>query len=189
MRERSIQFRDLFRAPTAITFGSLALLCHSCQRIDTVEGKIGVVAGKLGDVLDGYIARRFNMSSDAGALADAASDKIGMAVILAALWEHDIAPKPILAGMAVRNTVNTVATTYHGFNDPDKRAHQPPKSGKYAMAFDTLSIAAFMLADELQEGTPAYRRARTVGYGAATAGFVLGCDAARRYITNDFDVK
>lgn len=187
MKTRSIHLRDLFKAPTAVTASSFGLVCDGSRKIDTTAGKLKIFIGRSGDVVDGYVARKFNMSSDAGAIADATSDKLGMAVIAAAAWKHDIVPKPVIAVMTARNVFNAGVSLYNGLNDPDKRSIRPPKSGKYAMAADNLSFGAFMLADELEQGSTNYRVARGIGYVAAGAGVIFGCVAAKRYLENDFD--
>lgn len=187
MKERDINPADLLQLPTAITLGSFALVCDGSRKIDTTAGKWEIAAGRFGDVVDGFVARKFNMSSDAGALADAACDKFGMTAIGTALWQHEIAPRPLLAAMAARNAINAGATFYNGLRDTQKRAIRPPKSGKYAMAVDNISLGAFMIADELQQGSAGYKFARGLGYAAAGAGLIWGIDAARRYVTGDFD--
>lgn len=186
MKERDLNPTDLLQLPTAITLGSFALVCDGSRKIDTRAGKWEVAIGRLGDVVDGFVARKFNMSSDAGALADAACDKFGMAAIGTALWQHEIAPRPLLAIMATRNVVNAGATFYNGLRDTQKRAIRTPKTGKYSMAADNISLGAFMLANELQEGSTGYKFARGLGYAAATAGLIWGIDATKRYVTGDF---
>lgn len=189
MKERDIQLADLLQLPTAITVGSFALVCDGSRKIDTTAGKLEIAAGRLGDIADGLVARKLDMSSDAGAVADAVCDKLGMAAIGTAMWQREIAPRPLLAAMAARNLVNAGATLYNGIRDTEKRAIRPPKSGKYAMAADNLSLGAFLLADELQQGSTAYKCARGLGYAAAAVGLVCGIDATRRYLRGDFDTE
>ncbi len=158
------------------------------RQLDTTKGKLEVAIGRFGDVVDGFAARKLHQSSDAGAIADAASDKAGMAMILGGMWHHDIAPKPILASMAVRHAINAGATLYHGFHDDDKRAMRPPKTGKYAMAADNVALLAFAAADECDKNSKEYRAMRKVGWIAAGAGLLLGIPTAIGYIRGNFDV-
>lgn len=188
MRQRSVHPRDLLQLPTAITAGSLGLVCDGSNHIDTTRGKVEVAVGRFGDVVDGYVARKYDMVSDAGAIADAASDKLGMAVIGRALWKHDIAPKPVLLGMAARNLMNAGATLYNGLHDPEKHAIRPPKDGKYAMAADNISLGAFMVADALKERPTAHKIARGIGYTAAVVGTIVGLKATKRYLHGEFDM-
>lgn len=188
MRTRSVHLHDLLQAPTAISVGSLELVREGSRDIDTTAGKIKIVLGRVGDLADGYVARRFDMSSDAGAIVDATCDKVGMAMIGAAAWEHAIVPKPVIATILARNVFNSAITLYNGLNDPCKRSIRPPKSGKYAMAADNIAFGAFMLADELEQGSANYRVARNVGYVATVAGLTFGLVAAKHYVQNDFDI-
>ena len=127
------------------------------------------------------------MSTDAGALADVTADKLGMLAIALGTAKHDIVPKPILTAMAIKHITNATATIYNGLTDEKQRSIRPPKSGKYGMAADTISLGAFMLADELEPGSPKYRLARGLGYAAFAAGMVFGAISTRRYLKGDFD--
>lgn len=187
MSKRSVRARDLLKAPTAITATSLASVVCGAHHIETTEGKCAVVMGRLGDLVDGYVARKFNLSSDAGAIADASSDKLGMAAICAALWQKDIAPKPVIANIVIRNTLNSCATVYHGTTDTDHNSIRPPKSGKYAMAADNLAFISYMAADAFRERPETKKILRRIGHTAAFTGLIVGSYATTRYIKGDFD--
>ena len=184
---RSIHPRDLLQPPTAITAASFALVLDGSTKLDTPTGKAEVIAGRLGDIADGYVARRYNMTSDAGAIADVTCDKLGVLAIGIGMWRHDIAPKPLLAAMVAKHTLNAAATLYNGINDPERRAIRPPRSGKYSMAADNLSLGAFLIADELDTDSTAYNVARGIGYAAAAAGLAFGLVSTRHYIRGEFD--
>lgn len=184
---RDIRAKDLLQAPTAITAVSFGAVVEGSRRLDTREGKIQVIAGRIGDVVDGFVARKFDMSSDAGAIADVTADKLGMLAIATGAWKHDIVPRPILVAMAAKHITNAGATLYNGLTDDKKRSIRPPKSGKYSMAADTLSLGAFMLADELDPESSAYHVARGIGYTAFVAGMVFGAVSTRHYLKNEFD--
>ncbi len=173
--------------PTAITAGSFALVLDGSRKLDTTEGKLEVSIGRIGDVVDGFVARTLDQSSDAGAIADVTCDKLGMLAIGAGMWRHDIAPRPLLAMMATKHTVNAAATLYNGLTDEKRRSIRPPKSGKLSMAADNLSLGAFLLADELQPGTRSYEITRGIGYVAAAAGLALGAISTRHYLRGEFD--
>ena len=184
---RNLRAKDLLKPPTAITAASFAMVLHGSQHLDTKTGKAEVVIGRIGDVVDGMVARKFEMSTDAGALADVTADKLGMLAIALSTAKHDIVPKPILTAMAIKHITNATATIYNGLTDKKQRSIRPPKSGKYGMAADTISLGAFMLADELEPGSPKYRLARGLGYAAFAAGMVFGAISTRRYLKGDFD--
>jgi phosphatidylglycerophosphate synthase len=184
---RQIDPRDLLQPPTAITAASLMLVIEGAKSINTQEGKAKVAVGRLGDLLDGYVARRFDMSSDAGAIADVVSDKLGMLAIGIGMWRNNIAPKSVLTAIAAKNAVNAAATLHNGLLDAEKRAIRPPKEGKLSMAADSLSLISFAIADELEGDSTAYRAARALGWTAAGVGLVAGSIAAKRYLSGDFD--
>ena len=186
MTERNIRPKDLLQPPTAITAASLALVLDGSRKLDTPAGKLEVVAGRMGDLVDGFVARKFDMSSDAGAIADVLADKIGMGAIGVSAWQRELVPKPVLVGMAIRHLTSASATLYNGLRDPARRAIRPPKSGKFGMAADTLSVASFMLAHELEEDTRARAIVEALGYTAAVAGLVFGAIATRHYIRGEF---
>ena len=183
---RNVRAKDLLRPPTLITAASFGLVLDGVRKIDTREGKIEIALGRLGDLADGLVARKFDQSSDAGAIADATCDKLGILAIGSKIWHENLAPKQILAGIAVKHAVNAVATTYNGLHDADKRSIRPPKSGKFSMAADNLALGAFLLADECKN--PQTKNiARGVGYAAATAGLAFGIYSTARYLHGDFD--
>lgn len=184
---RNLRAKDLLKPPTAITAASFAMVLHGSQHLDTKTGKAEVIIGRIGDVVDGMVARKFEMSTDAGALADVTADKLGMLAIALGTAKHDIVPKPILTAMAIKHITNATATIYNSLTDKKQRSIRPPKSGKYGMAADTISLGAFMLADELEPGSPKYRFARGLGYAAFAAGMVFGAISTRRYLKGDFD--
>lgn len=185
--KRDIRAQDLLQLPTAITAVSFAAVLEGSQRLDTREGKLLIALGRLGDIVDGLVARKFDMSSDAGAIADVVADKLGMLAIGTGMWHHNTAPKPLLVAMAAKHTLNAGATLYNGLKDEKERAIRPPKSGKYSMAADNISLLSFALAEELTPHTTGNRVARGLGWAAAGAGMAFGLVAARHYIHNEFD--
>lgn len=187
MSQRSVHVRDLAKAPTAITAASFASVIYGARHIETTKGKLAVGIGRFGDLVDGFVARRFDQSTDAGAIADVTSDKLGMAAICAALWHKDVAPKPVILNIVARNIINSCATVHHGVTDTEHESIRPPKSGKYAMAADNLAIASYLTADALRKNPKTERAFRLIGHTAAAAGFIIGTHATTRYVKGDFD--
>ena len=114
---RNLRAKDLLKPPTAITAASFAMVLHGSQHLDTKTGKAEVIIGRIGDVVDGMVARKFEMSTDAGALADVTADKLGMLAIALGTAKHDIVPKPILTAMAIKHITNATATIYNGLTE------------------------------------------------------------------------
>ncbi len=189
VKERDIRARDLLQPPTYITIGSFLLTLNGSRKLDTPLGKLEVIIGRSGDAVDGVVARAFDMSSDAGAIADTVCDKLGMAAIALNSWRHNIVPKPVLAAMTVRHVASAAATLYNGLRDQDKQAIRPPKSGKLGMAADTAAIAAFMVADELKKrDANGERLVTTIGYVAAATGLIFGGVAVSHYMRGEFAI-
>lgn len=166
---------------------SFASVLHGAAELETKHGKAEVAIGRVGDLVDGAVARKFNLSSDAGAIFDVTADKLGMLAIAKHAWQKDLVPKPILAIMAAKHSINAAATVYNGLSDQQRRSIRPPKSGKYSMFADNISLGAFLLSDELDCGSAAYEAARALGYAAFGIGLAFGANATHRYITGDFD--
>lgn len=55
---RRIEFQDLTLPPTAVTAASLAVTIDGARRLDTRAGKLQAIGGRLGDVVDGFVARK-----------------------------------------------------------------------------------------------------------------------------------
>ncbi|NCU38059.1 CDP-alcohol phosphatidyltransferase family protein [Candidatus Saccharibacteria bacterium] len=185
---REIRPKDLLKLPSLITAVSLGAVCLGAEHIDTPTGKAIAAIGRAGDLVDGYIARKFDMTSDAGAIADVTADKLGMLRLGAAMWQHDITPKPVLATMALRHAISAGATLYNGISDEQKRSIRPPRVGKISMGADSLSFCAFGVADELQKGSSAHKIAYGLGWTAAIIGAGTGAVALKHYWRGEFNV-
>lgn len=67
-------------------------------------GILFIVAG-ITDVLDGYIARKYNMTSDLGALLDPLADKLIMFAVLIPFYNKGILPLWILIVLIVKEVI------------------------------------------------------------------------------------
>lgn len=75
------QLPKLFTIPTLITLSRLALVPFLVAAIDTrnwLAAAIFFLVGSVSDVLDGFLARRFNMESFVGACLDPIVDRVWM---------------------------------------------------------------------------------------------------------------
>ncbi len=54
---RRIETQDLMLPPTAITAASLAVTVDGARYLDTRDGKVQAMAGRAGDIVDGFVAR------------------------------------------------------------------------------------------------------------------------------------
>lgn len=126
-----------------VTIGSLALVLNGCREIDTVRGVNKIVAGRTGDLLDGYLARLLDQSSDMGALIDTSADKLGMTAIIGAAWHKNAMPKVPLSVIAGKQVMNVGLTALTAHNHPHK-GFRPTMTGKYAIAADNAALIGYL---------------------------------------------
>lgn len=107
------------------------------------------VAAGLTDMLDGFIARRFNQKSDLGAILDPAADKLLMTtafLLMSLLRERFLVPIPFwVAALAIARDllISLVALMDSGHFDPAKFA--PSILGKLTTVLEVTVIAAGLL--------------------------------------------
>ena len=100
--------------------------------------------GRIIDVLDGAVARATGQTSNLGAGVDAGIDKVVTAKLLCDLTRKDAAPKPVIGTIALLNTINAAATGIANIRNREKGASdRPSKSGKLAMAGETVTLFAY----------------------------------------------
>ena len=118
-----------------------------------VEACVLFALAGLTDLLDGYIARRFNQKSSVGAVLDPAADKLLMTtafVLLAMPIEHLAIRIPAwVAILAISRDVaiSLVALMSSGHFDPDK--FRPSTLGKFTTGFQLVIISLTLLFNAL----------------------------------------
>lgn len=182
--EKVVNYSDLFKLPTLVTATSLALVINGCRTLDTVAGVNQIVAGRCGDLLDGYIARLLDQSSDLGALADTAADKLGMAAIVGTAWHKNAVPKTVLSTIASKQAANVGLTSLTAYRHPGQ-GFRPTMTGKYAMAADNAALFGYLysnaIAHEHPELTALHHGARQLGRISFIAGSALSVPATLEY--------
>jgi phosphatidylglycerophosphate synthase len=63
----------------------------------------GCMAAGFSDVLDGYLARKYHMSTVLGTYLDPLADKVIINVLAVSLWHNDILPAPLVALWLLRD--------------------------------------------------------------------------------------
>lgn len=187
--EKVIDYKDLFKPPTLVTMGSLALVMNGCRRIDTVSGVNQIVLGRTGDLLDGYIARLLDQSSDLGALADTAADKLGMAAIVSAAWHKNAVPKMPLSVIAGKQLMNIGLTALTAHNHPHQ-GFRPTMTGKYAMAADNAALVGYLYSNALAREYPElnlHQGALVLGRVGFAAGSALAIPTTLQYTQRAFN--
>ena len=138
--------KDVFTIPNLISVTGAALAIHGSEKIDTAEGLTECAVGRLADVLDGKVARMTGQTSNFGAALDATTDKIVMAKILYEMNKKGLAPKKVLDSIAALNSINAVATGIANLRSAEKAETRPTKSGKLAMAGETVALISYIAA-------------------------------------------
>ena len=188
LQEKIIDYKDLLKPPTLVTTASLALVLNGCRSIDTVNGVNQIVAGRTGDLLDGFLARLLNQSSDIGALADTAADKIGMAAIVGAAWHKNAIPRPVLATIGAKQIINPALTLAYAHRHPTT-TFRPVQTGKLAMGADTLAAVGYLYGNAFEQHHPEenmHTHFRTLGSLAFKAGVSLSIPATIQYAHRAF---
>jgi phosphatidylglycerophosphate synthase len=181
--ERNLQYQDLFQIPTAISASGLALVAKGCRHIDTLEGVNYIAAGRGLDLVDGMVARAFDQESDAGALADATCDKLGMTFIATQALRKNAVPTYALASMFASNLTSTSLTLAASVRHPHQ-TYRPTKTGKYSMAAFNVGILSYLYANALEKNhkdLDLHSQFQKLGHTATTAGIALAIPSNAEY--------
>ena len=81
-------------------------------RKEQVAGIILLAVFVLLDILDGYIARRFNCTSDLGVMLDHGTDKFFAVGTLIILFVHGIVPPPVFYAFVIRDIAMSVGWVF-----------------------------------------------------------------------------
>ena len=181
--ERNFAYRDLFQVPTAISASGLALVAKGCRTINTVNGVNMIAAGRGLDLLDGVVARRLEQESDAGALADATCDKLGMTLIATSALRHDAVPKYALGSMFASNLTSAGLTLAASVRHPHD-SYRPTSTGKHGMAAFNVGIISYLYANALEHERPElglHPGFKKLGHVATSAGIALAIPTNAEY--------
>lgn len=173
---------EVLTIPNAISAAGFGMAVHGAARIDTPIGVAEVVAGRLLDLADGPVARRTGQTSEFGAAVDATLDKLGGLAIIAGLWRHDAAPKPVLAAIVAQNAANTAATAIAAKRHP-KTELAPTRNGKHAMGWQNAALFTYAAANLVKDIHPRAARAGRflAGFAAAVGVGYYGARATAEY--------
>ena len=176
--------KDVFTIPNSISMIGAALVMHGSEKIDKPEGLAECAVGRLADVLDGKIARMTGQTSNFGAALDATTDKIVMAKILYEMNKKRLAPKKVLVAVAAPNLINAIATGIANLRSDEKGETRPTKSGKLAMAGETVTLISYIAAHiaEQDKNPKLAEILRKLGAGAFAASLPFAAHATCTYI-------
>ena len=176
--------KDVFTIPNFISMTGAALAIRGSEKIDKAEGLVECAVGRLADVLDGKVARMTGQTSNFGAALDATTDKIVMAKILYEMNKKGLAPKKVLVAVAAPNLINTLATGIANLRSDEKCETRPTKSGKLAMAGETVTLISYIAAHiaEQDKNPKLAKLLRKLGAGAFAASLPFATHATYTYI-------
>ena len=176
--------KDVFTIPNSISMIGAALVMHGSEKIDKPEGLAECAVGRLADVLDGKVARMTGQTSNFGAALDATTDKIVMAKILYEMYKKGLAPKKVLVAVAAPNLINALATGITNLRSDEKAETRPTKSGKLAMAGETVTLISYIAAHiaERDKNPKLAEILRKLGAGAFAASLPFAAHATCTYI-------
>ena len=176
--------KDVFTIPNFISMTGAALAIRGSEKIDKAEGLVECAVGRLADVLDGKVARMTGQTSNTGAALDATTDKIVMAKILYEMNKKGLAPKHVLGIVATLNLINAGATGIANLRSDEKGETRPTKSGKLAMAGETVTLISYIAAHiaEQDKNPKLAEILRKLGAGAFAASLPVAAHATCTYI-------
>lgn len=145
MRTMQVSRSDIFSPANATSLIGLCFTVFGAIHVSSLFGVLLLGTGRFIDVFDGKIARATHVSRF-GAAVDATCDKIGLAVLIPAVWIADIAPYWLLVYIAVQNILNIFLSFWSA-----ARGGKPASSkyGKYAMFLQNISLGFYALGNTI----------------------------------------
>ena len=177
--------KDVFTIPNAITLTGGILAWRGAEELNNPCGLSKAALGRLLDIIDGPVSRLTGQTSDVGAALDATTDKIVMAKILYELHKKkEIVPEEALVFIAASNLVNAIATGIANLRSDEKAETRPTKSGKLAMAGETVTLMSYIAAHiaEQNKNPKLAEILHKLGAGAFAASLPFAVHATHTYI-------
>lgn len=153
IEEIKLNALDLLKAPTLITATGMKLVHDGSKDLLKIDNVRKVRNGRILDIVDGLVAREFNLESDAGALADVSADKLEQLILAIAAWKQDALPKSLIAYLATKNVAHTLLTITASMNHPGE-SFRTPKANKYAMFLENLGAGLLLEANAYEQEQP-----------------------------------
>lgn len=180
----AISVKDIVTIPNAMSLAGGKLTWDGAENLESVSGLAQVIIGRSIDVADGAVARATGQTSNVGAAVDAITDKVVTLKLLYEMLKKGAAPKSVIGTIAVLNTTNAIATGIAKLRGKHKGETRPTKSGKLAMAGETLALFAYASAytAEHNDKSELAETLRTVGRTAFVASLPLAAHASWTYI-------
>ena len=176
--------KDVFTIPNAITLTGGILAWRGAEELNNPCGLSKAALGRLLDIIDGPVSRLTGQTSDVGAALDAITDKIVMAKILHEMNKKELAPEKVIDTVTVLNLINALATGIANLRSDEKAETRPTKSGKLAMAGETVTLISYIAAHiaEQDKNPKLAKLLRKLGAAAFAASLPFAAHATCTYI-------
>lgn len=176
--------RDALTIPNAMSLAGGKLTWDGAENLEEVSGLAQVIIGRSIDVADGAVARATGQTSNVGAAVDAVTDKLVTGKLLYEMLKKGAAPKSVIGTIALLNTINAAATGIANYRSKHKGETRPTKSGKLAMAGETLALFAYAGAHTAEHNgeSKLAKTLRRVGRTAFIGSLPLAAHASWTYI-------
>jgi phosphatidylglycerophosphate synthase len=159
--------------PSAISVAGYALVHDGIDRgITTREGIGEVFVGRVADLADGWVARRFGLATRPGAFIDAVLDKKATQEILDAVSAEGVVPPVVESAIRSQNQANMGLTALAKLRHP-RTELSPTRNGKRSMFFQGMAMGSYALAEAVRDEHPgAARVVRGAGHLMAASGLL-----------------
>lgn len=187
--ERNVRPKDLLTYASAVTTVSLGLATYGATHIDTLKGVAAFMLARVGDKGDGWLARKMNQESDAGAIYDTAVDKIGIGLASAYAWKKEVVPRPAIAFIGAKSLASVALTAIMAHNHPEE-SFRPTVAGKIAMGAESATIIAYASANLLKDSTEFTAQHKIIqgfGHTALATTIIAGGISLTQYAKRAFE--
>lgn len=170
----------------AIDAAALPLAVASLPHLDNWLGIAGSAIAFMADVVDGRAARATGTQSDLGEVVDATGDKVKMALALRAIWKADLAPRPLMVAVGIRNGVNAILTGLDRLNNAEPAIH-PSKIGRIAIFAEQFGVGLHVIGSKLENRRPETASTlkaagNVIGWSGVGLGLFATSGYTRKYI-------
>lgn len=164
-----------------LDLAATAVATKNMSKIDTTRGVLMVATTMAVDLVDGSIARATGTESQIGAKIDAGADKLNAGHALYYAWKKNLAPKPLLALVAIQNGVNCAAVIHDSLTHKSTRL-QTSKYGKAATFTNGFGVGLNVIGNSIKDSHPEKaERLKSIGTllgytGLTTVGVLANLD-------------
>jgi phosphatidylglycerophosphate synthase len=172
----------VFTPGNIVTLGGLVLVgigLYAVARQHYWLGLSFVGAGRLSDLLDGWLAESTGTKSPLGELLDAGADKLGTFATIIVFYTSHLAPWWIVTALLLPHVMISASTLIA--QHKHRRLH-PSQAGKISMALSWLCLVGFVLLRALHATHSLFMPILAV---LSLATSLLGSYVAVRYVTKD----